>query len=182
MIRHRFALAALLALPALGCPHRRDVRKDADVLKPSRASVDVAAAAGLEVPVDRGVAVELLKLNFSRVHFSFDSARLTDDGALLLDANARILVAHPGLMVELQGHADARGTTGYNLALGTLRAQAVRSRLIARGVHSDRLTTVTYGEELPRTAGDDAEAWGANRRVEFRVLAGGWDGVAGTVE
>jgi len=179
MPRLRFALAVLLALPALGCPHRGVVRKKLDA---SDGSVDVVKAAGMNVPVDVDDAVEQLEANFSRVHFSFDSVRLTDEGARLLDDNARILVAHPGLVVEIQGHADARGATGYNLALGTLRAQAARSRLIVRGVLSDRLPTVTYGEERPRLTGDDAEAWAENRRVEFRVVAGGRDGVVGTVD
>jgi len=178
----RLRLALLLAAAfAFGCPHRREVTKKVD-LSPDPDAVDVAAAAGVDVPEDEDEAVDQLEANFSRVHFAFDSARLTEQGGGLLDDNARILMAHPGLVVEIQGHADARGTTGYNLALGTLRAQAARSRLMARGVAADRLPTVTYGEERPRAAGKDAEALAENRRVEFRVVSGGRDGVAGTVE
>ena len=163
----------------VGCAHRRDVKQ------PVVASTeDAAVETGFDsrMPVDEEDAVEQLEANFSRVHFAFDSSQLTDEGGSLLDENARILSAHPGLVVEIQGHADAMGTTGYNLALGTMRAQAARSRLMVRGVSAQRLPTVTYGEERPRVAGDDPTSLAENRRVEFRVVAGARDGVAGTVD
>ena len=76
-----------------------------------------ASASGLPTVSQTAAAVEQLEENFSRVHFDFDSARLTESGATLLDENAVILARHPELVVEIQGHADPRGATGYNLSL-----------------------------------------------------------------
>lgn len=130
----------------------------------------------------READLDTLAANFARVHFELDSARLSTEDRALLDENARILAHHPDLVVQLQGHADARGATGYNLALGDQRARSVRDYLGVRGIVADRLPTVTYGEERPLRTGDDESAWSENRRVEFRILAGDRDGVAGTVD
>ena len=174
-VRLSFVIVAL----AVGCAHRRDVKKP--VITSSKSGT-VGTSTDRGVPVGEVDVVEQLQSNFSRVHFAFDSTRLTDEGGALLDENARILSAHPGLVVEIQGHADARGPTGYNLALGAMRAQAARSRLMVRGVSADRLPAMTYGEERPRSKGADASSRAENRRVEFRVIAGASDGVAGTVD
>ena len=99
MSRHLLAFS-IFAL-VMGCAHRREVRKPVDPIEP----VEVAAQTDTKIPVDEVEAVEQLQSNFSRVHFAFDSSRLTDEGGALLDENARILAAHPGLVVEIQGHA-----------------------------------------------------------------------------
>lgn len=180
----RAAVATFLVLFAVffcGC-RRHHTPPDPLGKTDDAAASSATGAAGVDPTLDEADAVERLEDNFARVHFDFDSARLTAAGEALLDENARILVRHPGLVVEVQGHADPRGTTGYNLALGTLRAQAVRGRLMTRGVASDRLPTVTFGEERPRVRGEDEQANAQNRRVEFRVVRGGSDGVAGSVE
>lgn len=146
-------------------------------------AVSTADGAGSgATPVDEVEAMERLEENFARVHFDFDSARLSTEGGAMLDENAQILARHPGLVVEIQGHSDPRGTTGYNLALGTLRASTAKARLMARGIPSDRLPTVTFGEERPRVSGEHESAHAQNRRVEFRVVRGGADGVAGTID
>ena len=79
------------------------------------------------------------------------------------------------MKVEIQGHADERGTTEYNLALGQKRAAAVRQFLLAEGVAPSRLSTISYGEEKPRAAGESETAWAQNRRAEFRIT---WSGDA----
>ncbi|MCA9297616.1 MAG: OmpA family protein, partial [Phycisphaerales bacterium] len=77
--------------------------------------------------------------NFQRVHFEFDSATLTKASKDALSANATILQAHPRMSIQVEGHADERGTTDYNLALGQKRAQAVKEHLALLGVSSDRV-------------------------------------------
>ena len=137
-------------------------------------------ASGLPAVPQVAGPVEQLEENFSRVLFAFDSARLTDSGAALLDENAAILARHPELVVEIQGHADPRGATGYNLALGAQRAQAALVR--DPWIGSDRLPTVTYGEERPLSTAAGEQALARNRRVEFRVVRGQTAGVNGTVD
>lgn len=118
--------------------------------------------------------------NFKRVYFATDSATLDTDSRAALTENAAILTHWPELRVEVQGHADERGTTEYNLALGQRRATAVTSWLGTQGVPADRLAAVSYGEEMPATAGSSESAWTANRRAEFRVTWGANTTVAGT--
>ncbi len=150
--------------------------------KPAVVTSTASVGVGSSVPASEEEAVQRLEANFARVHFEFDSTRLTRDGAALLDENARILAGHPGLVVEIQGHTDPRGSTSYNLALGTLRAETARSRMVARGIGSDRLPTVTYGEERLLRPGDSEQDHAQNRRVEIGVVRGGADGIAGTVD
>jgi peptidoglycan-associated lipoprotein len=117
-------------------------------------------------------AVAELAANFSRVHFDTDSSSLNDDGKAALSANSKILADHPDLKVEVQGHADERGTVDYNLALGQRRANAVVQYLLQQGVAPSRLPVVTYGEERPAAQGNYETAWAQNRRAEFRILMG----------
>lgn len=120
--------------------------------------------------------VQRMLENFRRVHFEYDSARLTADSRRLLDENAALLQKHPDVKVEVQGHCDERGTTDYNLALGNGRAAAVKNHLVTAGVKSDRVAVVSYGEERPLAAGATEQAFSQNRRAEFRVTWGG-DGI-----
>ena len=174
----RTATAVFLILFAVffcGC------RKDAASASFTPASVEPSPPGSIGRAAE-AAAVSRLAQNFARVHFEFDSAQLTNVGAALLDENAQILARYPGLVVEIQGHTDPRGSTSYNLALGSQRALSARHRLMVRGIASDRLMTVTYGEERPLSKGDDAPSLARNRRVEFRVVQGQSPQVVGTVQ
>ena len=65
----------------------------------------------------------------------------------------------------VEGHADERGTREYNLALGDRRATAVRDYLLAKGLNSARIRTVSYGKERPAVSGSNEDAWEKNRRA-----------------
>jgi peptidoglycan-associated lipoprotein len=124
--------------------------------------------------------VEMTK-NFTRVFFDFDSADINAEGRAALDANAAIMTEHSDIRLEVQGHADERGTTEYNLALGQRRAASVVTFLQGQGVDDARLAAISYGEELPIAAWSAETAWAANRRAEFRITWGGSADVSGTV-
>ena len=115
-------------------------------------------------------AIQEIIRNFQRVHFAFDSTDLVDDSEAALSANAKILQEFPDLRVEVQGHADERGTTDYNLALGQRRAKVILDRVVRMGVPEGRITIVSYGEERPLDSASNTTAWSKNRRAEFRVL------------
>lgn len=80
------------------------------------------------------------------VAFKLDSEILSDGGIAQVDSTARWLKAHPRYRVVLEGHTDIIGLTAYNEDLANRRINTVRSRLLRRGVHSDRIVMVTYGE------------------------------------
>lgn len=120
--------------------------------------------------------------NLQRVGFEFDSSQLTAASRRNLDRTAEILVEHPQVRLTIQGHADERGTTDYNLALGMDRAAAVVDYLTAQGVDGDRLFQVSYGEEKPLLDTHNQLAWSTNRRVEFVVTADPDGVVDGTLD
>ena len=99
------------------------------------------------------------------VNFGFDSAELTVSARSTLNRQAAFLSLNPDLMIVIEGHADERGTREYNLALGDRRATAVRDYLVAKGINSARVRTVSYGKERPVVAGSDEAAWAKNRRA-----------------
>ena len=99
------------------------------------------------------------------VNFDFDSAELTVSARSTLNRQSAFLSVNPGLMIVIEGHADERGTREYNLALGDRRATAVRDYLVAKGIDSARVRTVSYGKERPTASGSDEGAWAKNRRA-----------------
>ena len=99
------------------------------------------------------------------VNFNFDSAELTVSARSTLNRQSAFLSLNPDLMIVIEGHADERGTREYNLALGDRRATAVRDYLVAKGINSARVRTVSYGKERPAVAGSDEAAWAKNRRA-----------------
>jgi peptidoglycan-associated lipoprotein len=106
------------------------------------------------------------------VYFGFDSFDLSNDARATLKRNADWLKANPSVRVEIEGHCDDRGTNEYNLALGAKRAQAAKDYLVSLGIPSERLSTISYGEELPVCREQTEDCWQKNRRGRFVVATG----------
>lgn len=105
-----------------------------------------------------------------KVHFETASAKIKTLSFALLDEVAALLVGHPEIqLVEVQGHADERGSSVYNLKLSTNRAASVRQYLVDAGVKPERLIVEGYGESKPLEEGSGEEAWAKNRRVQFLI-------------
>lgn len=104
------------------------------------------------------------------VRFGFDSYELDEGSRGVLRDNADWLKENSREKVEVEGHCDERGTVEYNLALGAKRARATKDYLVTLGITSDRLTTISYGEELPLCTDHTEECWAKNRRAHFVVL------------
>ena len=106
-----------------------------------------------------------------KVYFETDSAIIKSRSFPLLDAVAATLNASPQItLVEIQGHADERGSDGYNIKLTRARAASVMNALIERGVIKERLRSGGYGERCPVDPKHNATAWERNRRVEFKII------------
>jgi peptidoglycan-associated lipoprotein len=103
------------------------------------------------------------------VYFDFDRNDLRADAREILKANSAWLKANPGAQVQIEGHCDERGTTEYNVALGSRRAESVKDYLVTLGSSADRLSTISYGEEIPACREQTEECWQQNRRVRFVV-------------
>jgi outer membrane protein OmpA-like peptidoglycan-associated protein len=82
---------------------------------------------------------------------------------------AGILLGHPGLELEVEGHTDSVGSDGMNQTLSENRAEAVRKYLLAQGVPDDAIVSRGFGETRPLATNDTAEGKAQNRRVEIVV-------------
>ena len=104
------------------------------------------------------------------VHFDYDSYELKGEARDVLRSNADWIRQNGSGRVEIEGHCDSRGTIEYNLALGAKRASAVRDYLVGLGVPADRLSTISYGKELPLCTEENEACWTQNRRGHSVVL------------
>jgi peptidoglycan-associated lipoprotein len=100
-------------------------------------------------------------------YFEFDSSTLTAEAVSDLNVHIAALQSNER-NVRLEGHTDERGTREYNLALGERRANAVRDYMVANGIPTYRIETVSYGEERPAAYGSGESNWSQNRRVELK--------------
>jgi len=107
---------------------------------------------------------------FKNIYFDFDKYDLKPQMREILEEHAGWLIQHPEFKVIVEGHCDERGTREYNLALGERRAEAAQNYLVTLGVAKRRLTTISYGEELPLDPGHTEKAWAKNRRAHFVVV------------
>ncbi len=89
---------------------------------------------------------------------------------LSLKAAADWLKKNSTARIEVEGHCDDRGTNEYNLALGAKRAQTAKDYLETLGVAAGRLSTTSYGEEIPVCREHSESCWSKNRRDRFVAL------------
>jgi peptidoglycan-associated lipoprotein len=104
------------------------------------------------------------------VYFGYDSTQISAGEYSKLQNIVSLLRQDPARRVKVEGHCDERGSREYNLALGERRALAVRSYLMGEGIDSERIQTLSLGEEQPADMGHNESAWRMNRRAEFRFF------------
>jgi len=102
--------------------------------------------------------------------FDFDRYDLRADARDTLRANAGWLKNNPSARIEIEGHCDERGTNEYNLALGAKRAQSAKDYLATLGISTERLSTISYGEEIPVCKEQNENCWRRNRRARFVII------------
>ncbi|MBM4305533.1 MAG: peptidoglycan-associated lipoprotein Pal [Deltaproteobacteria bacterium] len=105
------------------------------------------------------------------IRFDFDKYDIRPSDAEILKANAAVLKKYPGLKIQIEGHCDERGTNEYNLALGERRASSTKKYLNSLGIGTDRISTISYGEEKPLDPAHNEDAWAKNRRANFLITA-----------
>jgi len=101
------------------------------------------------------------------VFFKFDSVEINPEARTVLQKNTDYLKRWASTKVMVEGHADARGSNEYNLALGERRAGAARDYVVSLGIPVDRVTVVSKGEEAPVCRENNEACWAKNRRGHF---------------
>jgi peptidoglycan-associated lipoprotein len=182
---------AVLLTFLYGCPKKKPMTKPSDLNvettsvpapapAPAPAPQDVQPPAAPEVndqKEDRLMSSDLQVVNdelkrrgFSPdVYFDYDESNLSDDTRDKLSRNADLLKGNAQFSVTVEGHADSRGTSEYNLALGERRANAVKQYLGSLGVGADRMRTLSYGKERPVCTEEVESCWSQNRRVHMII-------------
>lgn len=135
-----------------------------------RRAQEEAARLAAEAESARSDARAILE---QRVHFDYDESAIRSDAQAVLRQKVAILRASPQVQIRLEGHADERGSTEYNQALGNRRAQSVLDFLTGQGISSGMFQTTSFGEERPLSTASNESAWAQNRRVEFVIISGG---------
>jgi len=110
-----------------------------------------------------------LIVNMSDVLFDTGSADLKPGAREKLAKISGILLAHPGLTLQVEGHTDSVGTDELNMELSGRRADAVRDYLAQQGVPASSITAKGFGKTQPVASNDTAEGRQRNRRVELVV-------------
>ena len=105
------------------------------------------------------------------VFFDLDESTIRDDAKSLLQRNADWMKRWGTTAITVEGHCDSRGSSEYNLALGTRRANAVKDYLVSLGVPAGRVTVISKGKEQPFCTTDEESCWQQNRRGHFIVTA-----------
>jgi peptidoglycan-associated lipoprotein len=132
--------------------------------------VDSTQTGGSAIP---GSEQDLQQNVGDRVFFELDRSELSQEARQTLDRQAAWLKKYPAVRVTLEGHCDERGTREYNMALGARRANAARAYLVALGIQSGRIQTVSYGAERPAVLGTGEAVWSQNRRAVTVVAQAG---------
>lgn len=107
-----------------------------------------------------------------RIYFIVDQSDLTPEAQEILTKQAKWLKQYSGILIQVEGHSDERGTREYNIALSARRATATREFLIAQGVNPKRISSIAYGKERPAALCDAEQCWSQNRRA-VTVITGG---------
>jgi len=137
---------------------------------PVKGEVVQEEAVMTELPQKTVPAETAEKVTLEMIHFDFDKSDLRETDRDILTRNAGILLDKLKGNVQVEGYCDERGSAEYNLALGERRARSAMKYLVTLGVPEDRLSVISYGEEMPIDAGHDEEAWAKNRRVQFVIM------------
>ena len=110
-----------------------------------------------------------LIVNISDVLFDFNKYMLKPGAREKMAKVSGILLAYPGLKLQLEGHTDSVGSDDYNLKLSQQRADAVRDFLAEQGVGAANITAVGMGKSDPVASNDSAAGRQQNRRVDLVV-------------
>jgi outer membrane protein OmpA-like peptidoglycan-associated protein len=158
----------------------------ANALSAAQAQTDQARLAAQQAEADKAAMRTRLSEQLNKILQTRDSARglivsmsdvLFDTGKYSLKPGAReklakvagILLAYPGLNIEVGGYTDNVGSDAMNQTLSDHRAGSVRDYLVQQGVETNSVSAKGFGNTLPVASNDNSAGRQQNRRVELLV-------------
>jgi len=105
------------------------------------------------------------------VYFDLDQSTVREDAKPRLQKDADWLKRWTSTQITVEGHCDSRGSSEYNLGLGSRRATAVKDYLTSLGIPAGRMTVVSKGKESPVCSDENESCWQQNRRGHFVITA-----------
>jgi peptidoglycan-associated lipoprotein len=142
---------------------------DAGAATASNAQADADAQAAAKAKAAADAEAAMLKKN--SVYFPFDVDAVQDADRETIMNHAAYLAKNPGLKVRIEGNADERGSSEYNLGLGQRRANNTKKALVLGGAQASQIETISYGEEKPRCTEHNEACWAQNRRADINYSA-----------
>lgn len=101
------------------------------------------------------------------VYFEFDSYVVPEQYRGLVEMHSTYLTSHPQQHIRIEGNADERGGSEYNLALGQRRSDAVARMMSLLGVNANQIEAISFGKERPRAHGNTEADYAENRRADI---------------
>ncbi|HUH58761.1 MAG TPA: OmpA family protein [Candidimonas sp.] len=101
------------------------------------------------------------------VYFDFNSYSVPEQYRGLVEMHSSYLTGHGQQKVRIEGNADARGGSEYNLALGQRRSDAVARMMTLLGVNSNQIEAISFGKEKPKALGNTEADYAENRRADI---------------
>src|SRR3989337_2496006 len=160
------AVLVIAATILTGCPKKATIVKEEAKAPVVDLKAEARAKAEAEAKTEPA-AKEAVRLE--DIHFDFDMYEIKGNDKEILSALAELLLKNKDANLLLEGHADDRGNSAYNLALGERRAQSAKEYLVTLGVSAARISTTSYGQEQQVCTEPNEDCWWKNRRVHFVV-------------
>jgi peptidoglycan-associated lipoprotein len=167
----RSALLAAVALTAVACSSTKPAP-----VAPAPASAPAAAndAQPMAVAPQGETQEQILQrivamLAANSIYFDYNTYTIKPEYQGVLQKDFDTLKSMPPVSLRLEGNADERGSSEYNLALGQKRAEAVRRALNILGMPDSNVEAISYGKEKPKAECHDESCWSQNRRVDLAV-------------
>lgn len=163
---------------------KSDVSADADADVPRGKDTSVRLPGGRSLKLEEGSASYQLDkflaksgdaealpkaFNFERLSFESNSTTLLQRSEHMVSELAAILKAYPTVEVRIEGHTDSHGSAERNKTLSLVRAQAIKTKLVAAGIDASRITAEGAGGGQPIASNDNAAGRRHNRRIALVV-------------
>ena len=164
----RVLLTALMCTAAVACSKKVKEAPPPQAEAAPPAATQPATTTGAYTPADLDTDS---CLRTRVVYFDFDQEAVRPEFQAAMACHAKYLGDRPSSRMNLEGHADERGSREYNMGLAERRGNAVSSALQANGGSGSQISVISYGEERPTCTESTEDCWAKNRRVEIVYTA-----------